>query len=101
MGSTGEPAARAEAEPVRTGQEMLVFGGENGAGTMATGAAYNPVTNRWRPLSSLGSPVARSGASAAWTGSEIVLFGGRANALSLAALQRLTPQPTWYFYRKL
>lgn len=99
--SVGAPVARADASVVWTGQEMLMFGGETPGGATATGAAYNPATNRWRPLSSAGNPAARSGASAVWTGSELILFGGQSGASPVAALQRLAPQPTWYFYRKL
>ena len=105
VSTQGAPTARADAAVVWTGQEMLVFGGETAGGATATGAAYNPVTNRWRPLSSEGNPVAplaRMGASAIWTGSEFVLFvGGEPGASPVAALKRLVPQPSWYFYRKL
>ena len=38
--------------------------------------------------------------TAAWTGSEALFFGGRIEGSPLAALQRLTPQPAWYFFRK-
>jgi phospholipase C len=33
--------------------------------------------------------------------SELIVFGGQSGSVPVAALQRLTPQPTWYFYRKL
>ena len=101
LAATGAPVGRADAAAVWNGQEMLVFGGETASGPTATGAAYNPATNRWRPLNGSGNPVARAGASSIWTGSELMVFGGRAGELPVAALQRLTPQPTWYFYRKL
>ena len=39
-------------------------------GTLADGAAYDPVAGKWRPLSGTGIPDARSSAAAAWTGSE-------------------------------
>lgn len=38
--------------------------------------------------------------TAAWTGSEALFFGGRNEGPPLAALQRRTPQPAWYFFRK-
>jgi hypothetical protein len=79
---------------------MLVFGGETASGPVATGAAYNPVTAQWRPLSSAGNPVARTEGTATWTGSELLIFGGSSGPSALASLQRLDPQPTWYLYRK-
>jgi N-acetylneuraminic acid mutarotase len=97
----GAPSPRSGHVAVWTGEEMLIFGGDGASGPTATGAAFNPAANRWRPLSSAGSPVARSGATAIWTGFELVVFGGQAGALPVGALQRLTPQPTWYLYRRL
>jgi hypothetical protein len=80
---------------------MLVFGGNNAAGALATGAAYDPALNAWRELSAAGNPVARAQAGAAWSGTELVIFGGRAGTQVVGAVQRLTPQTTWYLYRKL
>ena len=101
--TTGAPNARFGHVAVWTGVEMLVFGGQTGPSTtsaVATGAAFNPATGQWRPLTSGGSPVARTQAAGVWTGSELLVFGGTSGNASLAALQRLNPQPTWYFYRK-
>lgn len=101
--TTGAPAARFGHVAVWTGDEMVVFGGQTGPSTasaLATGAAFNPATGQWRPLTSGGSPVARTQAVGAWTGSELLVFGGTSGGAPLAALQRLNPQPTWYFYRK-
>jgi len=36
-----------------------------------------------------------------WTGTEIMVFGGWSAGQRVASLQRLVPQPVWYFYRKL
>jgi hypothetical protein len=100
MSATDAPSPRSDHSAVWTGTEMVVFGGETASGTTATGAAYNPTTDHWRALTPAGDPVARSGAGAVWTGSEFVVFGGQSGPLPVAALQRLSPQPTWYFYRK-
>lgn len=99
--TTGSPTARFNHAAVWTGQEMLVLGGSNGARECATGAAYNPLTGVWRPLSSSGNPLARTEATAIWAGTEVLVFGGRAQGLAVASMQRLVPQPVWYFYRKL
>ncbi len=101
VSSVGAPAARFNHAAVWTGQEMLILGGSNGAGELAAGAAYNPLTAVWRPLSSSGNPLPRTEATAAWTGTEVLIFGGRAQGMAVAPLQRLVPQPVWYFYRKL
>ncbi len=98
--SVGAPTPRSGHVAVWTGQEMLICGGQTATGTTGTGAAFNPTTGSWRPLTSAGGPVARSGATACWSGSEFLVFGGQVNGTAVAALQRLNPQPTWYFYRK-
>lgn len=98
--TAGAPAGRAGHVAVWTGTEMLIFGGDTAGGPTATGGAYNPTSGTWRTLSGSGSPLARSVAAAAWSGTELLVFGGRANGSPVAALQRLNPQPAWYFYRK-
>ncbi|MCW5552779.1 MAG: hypothetical protein KIS67_11550 [Verrucomicrobiae bacterium] len=99
--TTGSPTARFNHAAVWTGQEMLILGGSNGAREFATGAAYNPLTGVWRSLSSSGNPIARTEATAIWAGTEVLVFGGRAQGMAVGSLQRLVPQPVWYFYRKL
>jgi len=96
----GAPSARSGHVAVWTGDEMLVFGGQTAAGAVATGGAYNPATGQWRTLSTAGSPLARSLAAGVWSGSELLVFGGQSAGVPVASLQRLNPQPTWYFYRK-
>lgn len=98
--ATDAPSARAAHTAVWTGTEMIVFGGETVTGSTASGAAYNPASNRWRPLQHGGSPLARSGAASAWTGTELILFGGLSAGAPVGALQRVSPQPVWYLYRK-
>jgi len=98
--SVGAPTARFGHHAEWTGEEMLIFGGETPAGTVASGGAYNPATGKWRPLTSNGSPLARSEGTGVWSGTEYLIFGGRSGGTPLAELQRMNPQPTWYFYRK-
>lgn len=98
---SGAPSARSGHVAVWTGEEMLIFGGETASGVVATGGAFNPTTGQWRALSSAGNPVPRHHATGVWSGSELLVFGGQQSSGSpVAALQRLNPQPTWYFYRK-
>ncbi len=99
----GAPAARFGHVAVWTGSEMVIFGGQTGPSAstaVATGGAFNPTTGTWRPLGGAGNPLARTGAAATWTGTELLVFGGTSGGAPLASLQRLNPQPTWYFYRK-
>ncbi|MCP5519780.1 MAG: hypothetical protein H7A45_21275 [Verrucomicrobiales bacterium] len=96
----GAPTARRGHAAVWTGQEMLVVAGETAAGPTAEGHAYDPVARRWRALSTAGNPLARRNPTAVWTGTEILVFGGRNATQAIGSLERLTPQPTWYFHRK-
>ena len=65
------------------GTEMLVWGGYDGQptatdGVTDDGAAYDPTSNRWRPLPP--APLsARAGAIAVWAGATMVVLGGYAN----------------------
>ena len=64
-----------------TGTEMLVWGGNPGVSTpfgnneFRDGAAYNPATDKWRPMADFPLP-ARYAARAVWTGEQLVVWGG-------------------------
>ncbi len=70
------PAARHRHTAVWTGTEMIVWGGDGGAGDLNTGGIYNPAANSWVPMSTTGAPAARSDHSAVWTGSAMIVWGG-------------------------
>jgi hypothetical protein len=96
------PGARSDHAAVWTGREMLVVGGRDAAGPAASGYAYDPVAGSWRTLSGEGHPLPRQNPAAVWTGTEIIVEGGvNAEGQPVGTAQRLTPEPTWYFYRKL
>ena len=98
---TGAPVARKLHSAVWTGTEMMVYGGATATGATATGAIYDPALHRWRDLTNPGSPMARQATTASWTGNQALFFGGaNSSGTLLAALQRLDPQPAWYFFRK-
>jgi hypothetical protein len=80
---------------------MLVVGGSNAGGEVSGPAGYDPVSKEWRALSGLGGPLARTGPVAVWTSTEFLVFGGTSGGTALGTMQRLLPQPEWYFYRKL
>jgi len=98
--STNAPAARYNHTAVWTGQEMLILGGSASAGELASTSAYGPATRQWRTVGSGGNAQERTGAAAVWSGAEVLVFGGQAAGAPMAWLQRLNPQPAWYFYRK-
>lgn len=97
---TGAPVARANHVAVWTGTEMLIYGGEDNTGSLSSGAAYDPVKNKWRTLDTATGAVARTLSTAVWSGSQLVIFGGQSGGTPIATLQRLTPQPAFYFFRK-
>jgi N-acetylneuraminic acid mutarotase len=85
IATNGEPSARRYTDPVWTGQEWIFWGGEartiadEKATALSDGAAYNPMTDTWRTLSSKGAPSARASHVSVWTGQELVIWGGDAS----------------------
>lgn len=80
--TNGAPSAREFHAAVWTGNEMIIWGGDNGTvtGNFNTGARYNPVSNQWTPTASSNAPSPTTYASAIWTGLEMILAsGGRYN----------------------
>ena len=66
---------------VWTGDEMIIWGGEDGVGRN-TGARYDPMQGAWTYISSIweptpaGQPSGRKGHTAVWTGSRMIIWGG-------------------------
>jgi len=62
---------------------MLVWGGIAGSTTLGDGAAYNPMTHSWRPLSATAAPSARQYHTAIWMGNRLLVWGalGHGDAL--------------------
>ena len=76
------PAARTNHTTVWSGSELLVFGGDNGSGTVQTGGiAYVWATNSWRTLAA--GPAKRWRHTAVWTGTKMVVWGGDDNVATL------------------
>ncbi|MBI3098035.1 MAG: hypothetical protein HYY93_07305 [Planctomycetes bacterium] len=81
--TTGAPAARGEGTvALWTGTRMLVWGGGASGGSPAygDGAAYDPVTNTWTPISAVGAPSARIYSLGVWTGAQVIVWGGNDGA---------------------
>jgi N-acetylneuraminic acid mutarotase len=70
------PIGRTGHVAVWTGTEMIVWGGNDGAGLSNTGARYNPQTQTWTAMSTAGAPIARNNALAVWDGQEMIVWGG-------------------------
>ena len=84
MSNEGAPSPRVWFVSAWTGQEYVVWGGVSEVSTtnnsrsyrLGDGAAYDPQTDRWRPMATNGAPDANAGINSAWTGQEILMWGG-------------------------
>lgn len=91
-------AARRDFTLVWSGDELLIWGGENGT-QYSDGAAYDPSGNTWRIMAD--SPLdSRVWHSAVWTGSEMIVWGGAnlrtetdSGAIYDPVADRWTPMP--------
>jgi len=69
-----------------TGVEFIVWGDLYGEADTHDGAAYNPLTDRWRLLSL--APIALNEGAALWTGKEMILVGANLDRLGHDATAR-------------
>ena len=104
VSTSGAPAARFAHSAVWTGSEMIVWGGDSrmfgfaapgglsdqrlagetervrqaviDPGPLNSGGIYDPVTDSWRPLSTVNAPSPRAEHTAVWTGSRMIVWGG-------------------------
>lgn len=82
ISSEAAPSPRRWLSPIWTGKEVILWGGADFSSTaedapvLGDGAAYNPVTDSWRSLSTRDAPSARCSYSAVWTGVEMLVWGG-------------------------
>jgi hypothetical protein len=81
MSDEGAPERRLFHTAVWTGSRMLVWGGTTSMldGTfqgLDTGAAYDPETDTWEPITTTGAPSRRYNHTAVWTGSDLIIYGG-------------------------
>jgi hypothetical protein len=76
----GAPPCTYGGTAVWTGTELIVWGGNEtgGASPRPTnlGAAYNPTSDVWRPITTAGAPAGRAFHSAVWSGSAMIIWGG-------------------------
>lgn len=90
ISSDGAPSPRSSATATWTGREVVVWGGVEHRPVsrftaLTDGRIYDPVADRWRPITSVGAPV-DSIAAAVWSGRSVVTWGsGAAGAVSVHA----------------
>ncbi|MBI4574805.1 MAG: putative Ig domain-containing protein, partial [Planctomycetes bacterium] len=70
------PTARRFHTAVWTGADMIIWGGQDGAGVLGTGALFRPSDDLWTAVTNTGAPAARFVHTATWTGRYMVVFGG-------------------------
>ncbi len=81
IATAGAPPPTCSMVAVWSGQEMLLWAGEEvvgqGYNVRNTGWRYNPVTDTWKLMSTRGAPPASGHLLALWSGSEMLVWGGR------------------------
>ncbi len=81
ISSAGAPSPRSQHTAVWTGTEMIVWGGfanelDPPYVPVASGAAYDPSTDTWRPTTLAHAPPPRASHVAVWTGDRMIVWGG-------------------------
>jgi hypothetical protein len=80
------PGRRSQHSVVWTGAEMVVFGGLSNTTYYDDGARYDPVLDRWTPLSKVNAPSGRFAHTAVWDGNlgNMIIWGGANGTSTLA-----------------
>ncbi|EDY83115.1 kelch repeat protein [Verrucomicrobiia bacterium DG1235] len=77
MSSVDAPSSRSGHTAVWSGEEVLIFGGEDQGSLRDDGFTYDPESNSWSALSGASTPSGRTDHAAVWTGSEMIIMGGQ------------------------
>jgi hypothetical protein len=91
--SAGAPSARMDHGAVfmTADNKMMVWGGENGSGLLATGAIYNLLNHTWQATTATGAPSARTGHSMTYfpssqsTDRGVLVWGGYGGSYTLTS----------------
>ncbi len=82
-GATPELEGRSFHATVWTGREMVVWGGRHrDHGAFADGGLYDPLLDRWTPITSEGAPGRRASMGFTWSGEELIFWGGLGDGAS-------------------
>lgn len=74
------PSAAGGQAGVWTGQQLLIWGGDLGAGIdSGSGAGYQPNLDTWLGMPNTNAPSARDQHTAVWSGQEMIIWGGAAS----------------------
>jgi N-acetylneuraminic acid mutarotase len=92
ISTANAPSARFLHTAVWTGDEMIVWGGSDGASRLDTGGRYDPATDTWTPTSTADAPESRSDHHAVWTGEAMVVWGGFNGSSSVNTGARYDPR---------
>jgi hypothetical protein len=77
------PSSRAGHTAAWTGNEMIIWGGENPMTDFNTGGRYDPSIDSWTPTTTGNAPVARDSHMGVWTGNQMIVWGGFSNSGAL------------------
>jgi len=80
--STEESPFQDDQTAVWTGTEMIVW---------PPGAEYDPLLDRWSPITAEDEPSSRTGHTAVWTGDEMIVWGGRSGGSATQSGGRYDP----------
>jgi N-acetylneuraminic acid mutarotase len=83
ISSVNAPTPRYAHTAVWTGSKMIVWGGKeqnSGERNVNDGAAYDPATDTWTPISTTNAPEARWGHVAVWSNIGMIVWGGQATS---------------------
>lgn len=73
--TSGAPTARVGTPGVWTGNEMIVWGGNDG-NNVQTGGRYDPLKDAWTPTSTVNAPQGRQNFTMVWAGTAALVWGG-------------------------
>lgn len=75
---TNSPAGREFHTAIWTGNEMIIWGGFDGASYLNSGGRYTPSSDSWTAsgVNSTGAPSSRDLHTAVWTGARMIVWGG-------------------------
>jgi len=71
------PSSSLSERMIWTGEELILWSGDEDGEGDAPGHRYNPITDSWVEMSTVNAPDARNRYSLVWTGTEMIVWGGK------------------------